>query len=257
MNTKPPASGLARIVTTSVVALLLGLVIGNASTKADLRHAREEIEKLKKDLAGRGNSPTSLNSISTMLKLPEARNRPAPPPKPEPAAVAANPPPPSASNTVAASTNTPPRHQHPSFRKQLETASDLWKTRVDIARNSFISNVATSDEQAVQFDVIMAAMNLRLSNSIASRVETLKQEKDISTETGLRLLNALSGDLVVAYEDLDRTMPAGWRKQAGGKFAVYDFINPDVVMPLAEAQESMERGRGDRAGRTDTGATSP
>lgn len=230
-------------------ALLLGLVIGNSATKADLRHAREEAEKLRRELANRGgSSPTSINGITSILNLPETH-------KPGTAArrhmdshldtTPAMPLAPTQS-VVSVSIGTGQTHRaHASLRKQLETATELWKTRSDLARNSFLSNVADDDEHAVQFDVIMAAMNLRLSNDVSRSVAAIKTNQTMSAEEGLRMLHTLSGDIVQAYQDLDQAMPEGWRGKAGSKFAVFDFINPEAVLPLAELGEAQQkRGKG-------------
>ena len=127
------------------------------------------------------------------------------------------------------------------MQDQIETAANLWKVRVDLARNSFVSNVATNDEQAIQFDVSMAAMNLRLSNSIRTWVDQIKADKNLTPEKSILMINDLSSTLVWAYKDLDRTQPAGWREKAGPKFQVLDFINPEVARPLVEAEGVFKR----------------
>ena len=127
------------------------------------------------------------------------------------------------------------------MQDQFETAANLWKVRVDLARNSFVSNVATNDEQAIQFDVSMAAMNLRLSNSIRTWVDQIKADKNLTPEKSILMINDLSSTLVWAYKDLDRTQPAGWREKAGAKFQVLDFINPEVARPLVEAEGVFKR----------------
>lgn len=248
MTPRTAPSTLPRLLGTALIALLLGLVIGNASTKADLRHAQEEIDKLKQERDKRGSSPASLGGISTMLNLPD-KNQPAPHPYPSrhrhPAdrtnqshtagAEAVVPPVATGAVAAAAATNPPPANP----RRQIEQAVELWKTRCDLARNGFVSTVATGEEQAAQFDVIMAAMNLRLSNCISRYAASIREEDAMSPETGLRMLNELSSGMVLAYQDLDRTMPAGWRKQAGTKFSVLDFINPDSALPLADVQDKL------------------
>lgn len=234
----------------ALVALLLGLVLGSWSLKADLRNAKKEIASLKTKLATRESGPVGLNGITSMLKLQDntrsepVRHRGRPAPAAQPAVAAET------TTVVAAvsSTNVAPpvaenkrtRHTHPrgatNLVQSLETASALWKTRADLARNSFVSNVATSEDHAAQFEVAMAAMNLRLSNNIRTWVDFVKKEGDVTPETGIRIMNDLSSSLVLAYGDLDRTMPPDWRQKAGSKFQVFDFINPEVAMPLTEVE---------------------
>ena len=135
LMTPPPRSNLPRTIGLIMGALLLGLVIGNSATKADLRHAREEVEKLRRELATRGNSPTSINGIASILNLPEAH-------KPNAAArrnvdshldvTPAMPLAPTQS-VASVSTGTGQTHRdHASLRKQLETASELWLSLIHI-----------------------------------------------------------------------------------------------------------------------------
>jgi hypothetical protein len=228
-----------------VLALLAGLVIGTWSVKADLRLARKEVDRLKQQLARRpAPRQSGLDGITSMLKIPkdtatsqESTNAP-------------NPDAGQSSETVTlrfgnVDTNTVTRHRRrpdrETLRKQLETAANAWKVRSDIARAGVLSNTAASDDQAAQFDVTIAAMNLRLSNSVRTWVDYVKEQQDVTPETGLRIMNDLSSSLVYAYNDLDRALPPDWRDKAGPKFQVFDFVNPEVIMPLTEVEDVFRR----------------
>jgi hypothetical protein len=242
-----------------LIALLAGLMLGSWSLKADLRKAANEIESLETQLAKQGNQPTHLEGISSMLHLPEAKPR---------KATARPAPPLSVSSSSTADTNSSPvlgsvsvtfgssPHRHPtnspSMKEQIETASNLWKLRVDLARNSFVSNVTTSEDQAVKFDVCMVAMNLRLSNSIRTWVDQIKQDKELTPEKSIHMINDLSSTLVWAYKDLDRSQSPDWREKAGPKFQIFDFINPDVALPFIEAGDVMKPGGISEAAINDT-----
>lgn len=238
-----------------ILALLLGLVLGSWSVKADLRRTQQEVSKLKQELLKRpAGKRGGLDGITSMLKIPETTDAPssqpvaaAAPTNAVPASVSA---PTADTHTVTFTLGTPGtnthRHRHPGagrdgLRRQLETAAGAWKVRSDLARAGFVSNVTDTDEQAAQFDVAMAAMNMRLGNSVRTWVDYVKQQQDVTPETGIRIMNDLSGAMVQAYSDLDRTMPAGWREKAGPKFQVFDFVNPEVVMPLAEVEDVFRR----------------
>lgn len=231
-----------------LIALLGGLMLGSWSIKADLRKATSEIDRLKTQLAQKGSQPASVNGITSMLNLPEVK----PTAKPEPLTRSRHkhfPPPPAPTTnilegTASSASNAPTVHNGSdtnSRMDQFETAANLWKVRVDLARNSFISAVTSNDEQAMQFDVSMAAMNLRLSNSIRTWVDQIKADETLSPEKSIRMFNDLSSTLVWAYKDLDRTQPADWREKAGPKFQVLDFINPEVARPLIEADGIFNR----------------
>ena len=236
---KARSPGIGKTLAYILAALLVGLVIGNSNMKADLRHARFEIERLNGELAKRSGGKAGLNGITSMLRLPETSKAAEPEGRKHHHQAHTNRP---AAVVKIAATNAPSEvpegktNTVHSMSEQLKLASDLWKTRSELARNSFLSNVTASGDQAVQFDVAMAAMNLRLSNSIRTWVETIKAESEVSPEAGIRILNGISGDLLSAYKDLEQSMPPGWRTRAGAKFAVFDFIDPDVALPLTEVE---------------------
>lgn len=234
-----------------IVALLAGMVLGSWSVKVDLRRATEEAATLKKDLSRRAASPDGrITGIASMLKLSNGATAPREKGDGTPAGGESQ-----ATNltAAAASSNTAAmahsertalrkhlhEHNRPeagTLRRQLETAASAWQVRSDLARSGFLSNVAQNDQQSIQFDVTMAAMNIRLSNSVRTWVEYVKQEQRVDSEAGIRIMNDLSAALVQAYNDLDRTMPADWRAKAGPEFEVVSFIDPQAIMPLTEVE---------------------
>ncbi len=225
-----------------LIALLAGLMLGSWSVKTDLRKATAEISTLKAQLASKGTQPSTLSGISSMLNLPEIKPEPVrrhhkqriqmsatfTPPTDPGSATNATPSQPEATVHHSASNHSQ------TMQAQFETAANLWKVRTELARNNFVAAVTTNDDQALQFDVSMAAMNLRLSNSIRIWVDQIKDEKDLTPEKSIFMLHDLSSTLVWAYKDLDRSLPADWRVKAGTKFQVFDFINPEVARPLIE-----------------------
>jgi hypothetical protein len=227
-----------------LIALLAGLMLGSWSIKADLRKATSEIDSLKIQLSQKGSQPSGLKGITSMLNLPEVKPEPVRSKhthRVRPATLLTNAPAvpaPAESNAPAsvATLQTGSATNAHSMQTRLQTAAALWKVRADLAQNSFISNVTTNDAQAMDFAVSMAAMNLRLSNSICTWVDQIKKEKTLTPEKSILMFNDLSSTLVWAYKDLDRTQPADWRQKAGPKFQVLDFINPEVALPLVEAE---------------------
>jgi hypothetical protein len=238
-------------------ALLLGLVLGSWALRSDLREARRQADELRRELDRRGRSTQGLDGIATMLRIPDAgaAGRRASSLTGTGMVAAATGRVDSASGPTgktAVALGDARRFQRPppeQFRERLETAAAAWKTRSDLARSAFVSNVAPSDEAAARFDVIIAAMNMRLSNSVQSWVQSIRQnEQAAAPETGVRMFHDLSGALVLTYDELDQSMPAGWREKAGPEFKVMDFINPEVVLPLADVEgrfidSGPERGR--------------
>ena len=235
-------------------ALLAGLVLGRSGPQADLRKARQELEELRRARP----APTALAGISQIMPMPDEsasrrpRHRTPPPPSDDVAAEAPAPSP-------GLDTNAPPiaavfeggsSTNEPSFEDRIKEASELWRMRVALARNSFIQNTHLNEEQKMRFDVLMEAMNLRLASTIENWVRQLGPEPELGPEVGLRMLHELSGAMVVTYDELDRNLPSGWRDQAGDKFELMNFIDPDVALPLADLERAgTARGqRGRRRG---------
>ncbi len=214
-----------------VIALLAGLVLGNWGVKSDLRKARKEAAELREELNRRSQRQEGVRSITTMLRVPEPTrsHRPLPPsPAPDTSTNAAV--------TAPASTNAPAPTRSRSFEENIQEAVELWKTRSALARTSFISNVGATPVQTQLFDQTVDAMNKELGDKIRQWAEYVKQQGTFSPETGLRMMNDLSSTLVKAYDDLDREMPADWRDKAGKEFQLFDFINPEVALPLADIE---------------------
>jgi len=222
-----------------VLALLAGLVLGNWSVKSDLRKAQKEIASLKEQVNQRGQRQDSIRSITSMLRVPEPSSRQ------EPTTTVASTNTPTAS--VEVTTNAPPstKSDRESFREGIKTAVDAWKTRSALARDGFLSNINATPVHTQMFDKSIEAMNKELGDKIQQWADYLKTQKEVSAETGLRMMNDLSGTLVKSYDELDRVLAPGWRDQAGEQFQLFDFINPEVALPLADA-ENMPAFQGHR-----------
>jgi hypothetical protein len=225
-----------------ILALLAGLVIGNFSVKPDLRRAREEINSLKGQLNVRGRRDDNLRSVTSMLRVPQ----------PAPRATSSAPvlqkpvePEMAATNTgnvatgevrAAAANNAEARR---SFREQIQTAVELWKTRSELARNNFLADLSATPAQTQQFDQTITNMNAQVGEKIRQWTDYVKQQQDVTPETTLRMMNDLSATIVGAYDELDGSFPADWREKAGSEFQLLDFINPEVGLPFAELQDTM------------------
>jgi hypothetical protein len=228
-------------------ALLIGMVLGGLGPKADLRQARDEIAQLKKQ--ARRPAGGSLTGITSMLRIPEAnaasetqRQHQRPSLRAAAPGTPTNAPAPAFSNaaTVRVGIGTPAAEpDQATLQDRIRQATELWQARADLARNSFVANVATEPELAAQFDAVIADMNTRLGEDIRTWVDYLKTQPQVTPETGIRMMSALSTDLVQTYEYLDTTMPADWRERAGEKFQVFDFIDPQVALPLVEVEQTL------------------
>lgn len=233
-----------RMAIAIVVALVIGFALGGFGPRADLRDAQAKLAEARKHAQPAGVKNTDLRGVKDLLRLPDdkaVRERAAAKRAVHGAGAT------SASGTVGlaaqglsqtgevarAATGAVRRAQ---MTEELRKASDLWNTRAAMARNSFVSNVDLSAEQAAAFDTLVAAMNLRLETGINQWVATIRKQGTLTTEDSIRAMSNLSGALATTYDEMDRLMPKGWRGKTGEDFELVNFVDPAVAMPLVDVE---------------------
>jgi len=210
------------------LALLAGLVLGGLGPRADLQKLKKELEQVRREGAKTTRS-SGIGNIATVLNLPkpEAGRAARPKKSPQPAPASTN-------AVVAAPATNQAARARENMKNHLEEAKNLWATRVELARKSFVSNTGLDTEKAATFDVLMESMNLRLGERIDKWAEQIRQQGDASPENALRMVNELSSAIVLTYDEMDRRLPSGWRAKAGDDFQLFNFIDPEVVTPLLD-----------------------
>lgn len=129
---------------------------------------------------------------------------------------------------------------------KLDEAVELWKMRVNVARSTFISNTGMSDQQAMQFDVLIENMNLKIGETIDVFAENIEDAEEVQMEAGIRVMNDITESIVATYDSMDETMPKGWRRNTGENFTLVNFIDPEVGRPLVGLEGKLENMDGDR-----------
>ena len=219
-----------------VLALLLGLVLGGYGPRSDLRQARNRIKELERKVSKQEASAGKMQTGKAMLQVkdsevsaarakPRKVFRPPPPPKLQMPATA-----------EAPATNAPPR-----MGRNIAEAAELWSTRVEMSRNSFTGNLGLNPQQTAMFDGITAVMNAQLEERINKWADTLKQKDEMSSEDGIRMMSDLGNVLIKTYDEMDQTLPQGWRDKAGSGFELVNFIDPAVATPLTEVEGKLQR----------------
>ena len=220
----------------AVLALLLGLVLGSYGPRSDLREARARIKELEKKVGRQESSAGKMQAVKTMLQVKDAevsaaRGKPRkftrPPPLPKL----------QTSETIEA----PATNAQPRMGRNIAEASELWSTRVEMSRNSFIGNLGLNAQQTAIFDGITAVMNAQLEDRIGKWAEALKQKDEMSSEDGIRMMTELGGVLTKTYDEMDQALPQGWREKAGTEFQLVNFIDPAVATPLVDVESKIQR----------------
>lgn len=228
-----------KLLALSVIAFIIGFALGGWPPRSDLLVREGEIEELKAQLADKAyKGNPSLSGITQMLNVPEK----AAPPKPEmPASDEGTP---EEAEPAAAELAAEPEPETPEeprdFRAHIEEAAELWLLRADLARQGFLDTIAASPDQALRFDVVIEALNLRLETTIAQWADVLAKDTMPPTEAGIRMMKDITEALAIAYDDLDQGMPVSWKRDAGDTFQIVDYIDPVVALPLADVEDKLD-----------------
>lgn len=242
-----------------VLGLLLGFALGAWGPRDDVRRLKQEMAEAGK---GKRAGPTdaSIAGITRMLNVPEAAAAPKRRPRrhrpatnrtelvetnaPGAEATAAAEPEPSAPPPEEPEAPPPiqpePDREGVSPEERLDQAVELWNLRVDLARNSFLTNADMNDDEAIRFDVLIEAMNLRIEDSIAGWADLLVNEEVPPPEAAVRMMHDISGAIALTYDEFDRSFPETWRGDAGENFQMFNFIDPRVATPLIGLENRFE-----------------
>ncbi|MFC1498708.1 hypothetical protein ACFLS1_09615 [Verrucomicrobiota bacterium] len=234
------------------IALLIGLLIGGWGLKADLRKCRNELKAARNLLEANKRQGSNIDSVTRLFGVEPVKRKTGQKEDTEFTKEDIS----QTTNQIEVAgpdeskqddtENADQQSEENRLENQIEKAVDMWNLRKDIARSSFISNVGLNEEQIVNFDVFVEAMNIRLSNSIEQFADLLQKEDSMNTELGLRLVNEVTDAMVITYDEMNRTMPDKWKKHAGKDFDLVDFIDPSVATPLIDVQDKLEESRPSR-----------
>ncbi len=107
----------------------------------------------------------------------------------------------------------------------------FWTNQAAVARTTFITNAALDADQATRFDVLTAAMNLRLAAKLDPLVEQYQKGWRPNPEDRTRIALDVSSVLVGTYDEMDRNMPENWRDTTtnSGGMSLTQFVDPKYM----------------------------
>ncbi|MCD4653772.1 hypothetical protein K8T06_07535 [bacterium] len=235
---------------------VFGLILGAWWPQSELSIAREEIEILKSELASRSKR-SILPDMARMLTMPEAIS--SLPAKKSPLKTSSQKTPTPAPGLAPGFENNfdDPRSEDEfadelanifdgaeSTEDALETMADLWKTRRDIARSALADHLGLSDEEMDEFDSAMADMNDNLEDSfesLADKFADMGTDFEPSPEDAFRMANEFTGIFVDTYNDIDETLPDGWREDTSSPLDLTAFIDPYVLKPMIDLDNTWSK----------------
>ena len=232
-----------RSMAVAIAALLGGLALGYIAPQADLRDAREQLATLRSQLSGaHPGGLGGLQGVRSVLAVPDKDLEGAAQARKARERSAIH----QAMHEDGTGTNAAAAERHDMGRRSLsnriEHFKQAWIVRSELARTNFLTRTKLDAKQTADFDTLVDAMNVRLGTSIDQWAAKIRQEDALTPEMTARMMNELSGIMVGTYDELDRKMPQAWRKEAGPRFAMMDFIDPEVLTPLEDVKEITARG---------------
>ena len=222
----------------------VGILLGRLAPQS-------ELDRLHRELEERGDAPQ--RGVSTLDPLSSVFAEVATPGKAADANVVDSPAPAS-----VVSEGTPPRSESDAesgapeevdddsltdLERRIEAATEVWDLRKGVVRQGFIDRVGINEDELIVFDTAIDAMNLRLGATFEKWAQLLESTDIPPAELGVKMGHEITEMMSLAYDDLDRGMPAGWRDASGENFSMGDFIDPTVAMPLLSVEDKL-RGLG-------------
>ncbi|MDD2599477.1 MAG: hypothetical protein PHO37_09650 [Kiritimatiellae bacterium] len=234
-------------------AVLLGLAVGSWAPKSDLIKVRQELKELEKKLE-KQNTGGKLSALNSIIKIPERKSGRKPAPFKGHAELAdseSDDTSEAATNLLsdASTTNTPsespsrrrrhfPDPKSKNFEEDLEEAKELWQTRVEMARSQWLAKLKLNQEESALFDQAMADMNDKLYLTMQAVAMELQNTDQMSTETGIRIMNEVTTTLVETYEQIGKVVPPEQRPQVES-MQMQDFIDPAAFDPLIDVRDKL------------------
>ena len=242
------------------LAAVVGGIIGAWGPVEELR-AYKERPRAERRTIDRARSRGGFDPIAQLINVPDAAKRPrrakAPPAPSEKAAVASAPAEESASepmtNAVAsadvaagqdrAKPSRRPMLAPDDLQARIDEASELWRTRIQLARATALEKLGIPEDGAEAFDTALADMNDKLRESMQAMADTLAGEESLTPELGIRLMGDLSATLAETYDQIGGAVDGSKRGEVSS-MQLMEFIDPSVAEPLIAVKDKL---RGPRA----------
>lgn len=140
-------------------------------------------------------------------------------------------------------------------REEFPWGRDMWtnreawiaqrlaerEERITRMRSNLVEQAKLNEQQQVRFEVLIAAMNLRLKEQAALWREAIESGAMSRPEARARAMKEIGSAIALTYDELDRNMPANWRTATTNEsINLWTFIDPAL---WREMRPLMGRGR--------------
>lgn len=129
----------------------------------------------------------------------------------------------------------------------VERARAERLARMETMRSNLVEQAKLTTNQAVRFDVIVSAMNLRLQQQAETFQKALENGTMTRPEVRARAMKEIGTVMALTYDELDRNMPTRWRAETeSDALNLWTFIDSEVWRELRPAMRG-HMGRGPAA----------
>ena len=122
------------------------------------------------------------------------------------------------------------------LRARIDEASELWRTRIEIARASAIEKLGLDDRGAEAFNDAIEDMNAKLRESIQIVADKVASSESLTQELGVRLMGDIAASLAETYDSLATCVDEDHRGEVS-RLELTNFIDPSVGEPLIAVQD--------------------
>ncbi len=147
-----------------------------------------------------------------------------------------------------AEADRPRPHRHPHHpalddrRLRIDEATELWRTRVELAKTQWTGRLGISGEaERAAFDSAFEQMNERLLETMTALAAEIERAGKLPPALSPRLMGDASAAMAGAYDALRETVPEG-NQAAISEMPVFEFIDPAVAEPLVSVQDKLDVG---------------
>ena len=137
----------------------------------------------------------------------------------------------------------------PPWGRVAWTSREAWieqrrleqQARMQSIRSNLVEKAKLDEQQAVRFDVLVTAMNMRLLEQTKLWQQALEDGALTRPEVRARAMKEIGTVLSMTYDELDRNMPPEWRTETTNEAVnLWTFIEPEI---WTEMRPLMGRGR--------------
>ena len=172
-----------KTVGVALLMLLAGYLLGGWGPSGQLLEAEKQLAEARDKLAAKsGRGRTVLSGVSQMLDFPDDLSEVSREGGGQEEVALVDPDVPEQVSPVEPGDGEEVAATNETFRNQIDTAVDAWAIRSEIARNGFVEQAALDETQAIRFDVLVEAMNIRIGATIEQFVEQYRDVDQVMAE---------------------------------------------------------------------------